>query len=108
MNTQTHVHRLEAGQALAPARRSAGPAALIQGELVVQEPARWLAGRVVLPAPVRLVAPAVLPCGPSTSFVAVRPSCVVVQEATPFLFIGRLRAAATWFRADPGRRGVKV
>lgn len=103
MNTQTHVHRLEAGQALA--RRSAGPAVLIQGELVVQEPARWLAGTVVLPPPVRLAAPAVLPCEPSTSFVAVSASCVVAQEAAPFLSIGRLRAAWTWFRGDPGKRG---
>jgi hypothetical protein len=105
MNTQTHVHRLEAGQALALARRIAGPAVLIQGELVVQEPARWLAGIVVLPAPVRLAAPAVLPCEPSTSFVAVSASCVVAQEPAPLLSIGRLRAAAKWIRGVLGKPG---
>ena len=98
MNTQTQVHRLEAGQALALARRGAGPAVLTQGELVMQEPARWLAGIVVLPAPVRLVAPAVLPSGPSCSFVAAGRSCVVVEEG-PLLFTRKLRAAATWLRS---------
>lgn len=98
MNTQTQVHRLEAGQALALGRRSEGPAVLTQGELLVQEPARWLAGVVVMPRAVRLVAPAVLPTAPSCSFVAVRASSVVVREAAPVSFAGRLRAAAAWLR----------
>ena len=90
MNTQTQVHRLEAGQALALPRRVAGSAVLSEGELLVQAPARWLAGTVVLSAPVRLVAPAVLPTEPGCSVVAVRPSSVVVQEAAP---LRRLLAA---------------
>ena len=93
MNTQTQVHRLEAGQALALPRRVAGSAVLSEGELLVQAPARWLAGTVVLSAPVRLVAPAVLPTEPGCSVVAVRPSSVVVQEAAPLLSLRRLLAA---------------
>ena len=106
MNTQRHVHRLEAGQALPIPRRSGGPAVLTEGELVVQEPARWLAGTVVQPAAVRVVAPALLPAS-AASFVAVRPSCVVVQELPSAL--DKLRAAATWIRAvlrKPGRHGA--
>ena len=105
MNTQGQVHRLEIGQALSLPRRSAGPAVLTEGELLVQEPAQWLAGLVVLPTPVRLAAPAVLPCGACTSFVATRPSSVVVQEAAPLLSRERLCAAATWFRAILRRSG---
>ena len=98
MNTQTQVHRLEAGQALALPGRDAGQAVLSEGELLVQAPARWLAGTVVLAAPVRLVAPAVLRLEPSSSVVAVRPSSVVVQVAAPLLSFATLRAAAAWLR----------
>ncbi len=99
MNTQTQVHRLEAGQALALPRRGAGPAVLSGGELLVQAPARWLAGTVVLSAPVRLVAPAVLPAEPGCSVVAVRPSVVVVREVAPWWSPSRLFAA---FQATDG------
>lgn len=105
MNTQAQVHRLEAGQALPLPRRSGGPAVLTEGELLMHEPARWLAGIVVLPAPVRLVAPALLPAGASRSFVAVRASTVVVQEAEPLFTPARLRAAARWIRSLGMRPG---
>lgn len=98
MNTQARLHRLEAGQALPLARRTSAPAVLTEGELLVQEPALWLAGRVVLPAPVRLVAPAVLPPGGSATFVATRPSAVLVQEAAPLLSHEGLQAVAAWMR----------
>lgn len=98
MNTQTQVHRLEAGQALALSRRGAGPVVLAEGEVLVQAPARWLAGTVVLSTPVRVAAPAVLRFEPSSSVVAVRTSSVVVQEAPPLLSFAALRAA---FRAGP-------
>ena len=102
MNTQQQVHRLEAGQALPIPRRGGGPAVLTEGELVMQEPARWLAGTVVLPAAVRVVAPALLPsCGPGGSFVAVGPSSVVVHEPAPLL-----RAAAAWIRGVLRRPGA--
>ena len=105
MSTQTQVHRLEAGQALPLPRHGAGPAVLTEGEVVVQSPARWLGATVVLPAPVRLVAPAVLPDLPSCHVVAVRASSVVVQEAAPLLSsAGRqMRACAAWVRKMLGK-----
>ncbi len=93
MNTQTQVHRLEAGQALALSRQGAGPVVLAEGEVLVQAPARWLAGTVVLSAPVRYVAPAVLRFEPSSSVLALRSSSVVVEEAAPLLSWATLRGA---------------
>lgn len=98
MNTQARVHRLEAGQVLSLPRRAAGPAVLTEGELLVQEPALWLAGRVVLPTPVRLVAPALLPSAASATFVALRASSVTAQAPSPLLSREGLRAAAAWIR----------
>jgi hypothetical protein len=98
MNSQAQFHRVEAGQALVLPRSSAGPAVLTDGELLMQEPARWLAGLLVLPTPVRLVAPAMLPLGQSHSFVAVRPSSVIFDEPAPLLSRERVRAVATWIR----------
>lgn len=94
MNTQTHVHRLEAGQALPAVPRSAGPVVLSEGELLLQEPARWLAGTVVLPRPVRLVAPAVVPAAPEGCIIAVRASVIVAREPAPSFSMHRLLAAA--------------
>ena len=102
MNTQAQVRSLEAGQALELSARASGPLVLAEGELLLQEPARWLAGRVVLPRPVRLVAPAVLEAAQDWSAVAVRASKVIVQERAPVLSLAkplwlaarRLRAAA--------------
>lgn len=93
MNTQAKVQRIEAGQALAFPRH-AGPVVLTQGEVLLQEPAQWLGGTVVVPRAVRLVAPAVLPVTTSGSIVAVRESMVTVQEAVALLPVGKLLAAA--------------
>ena len=83
MNTQTH--RLQAGQALLLASRRAMPAVLVKGEVLVQAPAKWLGGSVVLAPVTRLRAPAVLPSDPSSSVVAVQASTVVVEEAPSLL-----------------------
>jgi hypothetical protein len=96
MNTQARVHRLQAGQALPLPGRTVATAVLAEGELWVQEPARWLAGSVVLSPPVRLTAPAVLPRGASVSFVAIGPARVIAQEVVPLLSRERLRAVVTW------------
>ena len=96
MNTQAQVLRLAAGQALAPARRGSAPAILTEGELLVQRRVEWLAGTVVVPAPVRLVAPAVVAADPSSSVMAVGAATVVVphQSAHRFASIaGRLLAS---------------
>lgn len=109
MNTQARLHRLEAGQALPQVRRGAGPVVLAEGEVLVQEPARWLGGTVVVPAAVRLVAPAVLPSPDDCSVVAVQASAVLVPEAKPLLALRALRAASAWLRGsatlEPARRG---
>lgn len=83
MNTQERIHRLEAGQALPFPRRGGGSVVLSEGELLVQEPARWLAEMFVQPAAVRLVAPAVLPMDGDCTVVALQPSCVLVREPAP-------------------------
>jgi hypothetical protein len=105
MKTQAQLHRLETGQALSLPWNNAGPAVLTDGELLVQEPARWLAGSVVLPPPVRFVGPAVLPAG-RFDFVAVRPSSVLVHETAPLLSRKRLRAVAMWIRGFLGVRAL--
>jgi len=80
MNTQTRIHRLEAGQALQLEPGDRSVAVLSEGELLLQPPAQWLAGTVVLPAPTRLHAPALVPADPSCSIVALRASSVVVRQ----------------------------
>lgn len=102
MNTQARTFRLEAGQAFSPSRRIAGPAVLTEGEVQVQEPARWLGGQVVVSAPVRIVAPAVLPSDPSAPIVALRASTVMVVETAP-PFATALGAASAWIRGLPRR-----
>ena len=96
MNRQSQVRSLEDGQALHFPRRRTGPLVLTQGELLVQEPARWLAETLVVPAPVRFVGPAVLPATPHCSIVAVRASTVVFQEPASLLSV--LLAAAAGMR----------
>ena len=109
MNTQARLHRLEAGQALPQVRRGAGPVVLAEGEVLVQEPARWLGGTVVVAPAVRLVAPAVLPSADGCSVVAVHASSVLVPEAQPVLALRALRAASAWLRGgaalEPAGRG---
>lgn len=104
MNTQARLQSLEAGQALALPRRGAGPAVLTRGEVLVQEPAQWLGGTVVVPPAVRFVAPAVLPATASGAVVAVRASTVVVPQAAPLFAVGRLLAVARALAALGGRR----
>lgn len=102
MNTQARVLRLEAGQAFRSPSRTAGPAVLTEGELLVQEPARWLGERVVVSAPVRLVAPAVVPAGSRWTIVAARASTLTVSETAPFV-AQALGTVSAWIRSVPRR-----
>ena len=104
MNTQARVQRLEAGQALPLPSRNQGPAILSEGELLAQAPSYWLGETVVVPPPMRLVAPAVLPPGRSCSFVAVHASTVVLSERAPLFPVARWLAAAVWMRRHLRRR----
>ena len=99
MKTQTQVHRLEGGQALALHRGRAGRVVLVRGELVVQQPARWLGGVVLIDQPQHIVAPALLADPQLLTIVAVRASSVVVQAPAPWLTREALQAAAAWLRA---------
>lgn len=99
MNTQAKVQRIEAGQALAFPRGAEG-LVLTQGELLLQEPAQWLGGTVIVPHAVRLVAPAVLPATSSGAVVALCASTVVVQEAAPRFAVGKLLPAARRLAAN--------
>lgn len=103
MNTQERIHRLEAGQAVPFPRRGGGSAVLTEGELLVQQPARWLAEVFVQPAPVRLVAPAVLALDGNCCVLAVRASSVLVREPAARFPAARWRG---WF-ASLGR-GVRA
>ncbi|MBC5782259.1 hypothetical protein H8N03_04835 [Ramlibacter sp. USB13] len=98
MNTQAQVLRIEAGQALPLPRRTGGPVVLTEGELVMQQPAQWLGGTVVLSAPVRIAAPATLPTGSPGEFIAASAATVVVPAAQPSVVLSSLRATAAWVR----------
>jgi hypothetical protein len=104
MNTQARVQRLEAGQALPLPSNNRSPAILSEGELLVQAPATWLGETLVVPPPVRLVAPAVLPSGRSCSFVAVHASTVVLPRPVPLFPFTRWLAAAAWLPRHLRRR----
>ncbi|MEJ7930919.1 hypothetical protein WG922_13140 [Ramlibacter sp. AN1015] len=105
MNTQARVHCLESGQGLPLGGSGAGHVVLVEGTLLVQQPAVWLAGCYVRPAAVRLAAPAAWPRGSYVSCVAVGPSIVLVHGTAPLLSRERLRAAATWIRRLPKALG---
>lgn len=102
MNKQARIVRLEAGQAFSDPRGVAGPAVLLEGELQVQEAARWLGERVVVEAPVRIAAPALLQADSSAAIVAVSASAVLVHDAVP-LPARAWNAAASWLREVPRR-----
>lgn len=101
MDTQARTTSLQAGQAWDP-RRGGGLAVLTRGEVLVQAPARWIGGRVVLEAPRRLVAPAVLPRD-AGAVVALGVACVSMQPAGSAL-AERLATVAARLRAWSARR----
>ncbi len=97
MNTQSRLQRLEPGQALQQLHRGE-TAVLSQGEVLVQEPARWLGGTVVWPAPVRYAAPAVLPDLREACVTALHEATVVLQSPAPAAVGDWLGALARWRR----------
>ena len=58
MKTQTQLHELQAGEALSLPRNANGRVVLVEGEVLLQPPALYLAGTVVVPPARRLSAPA--------------------------------------------------
>ncbi|MCD6076513.1 MAG: hypothetical protein K0R89_451 [Ramlibacter sp.] len=95
MNTQTHVRELQAGQALALDELPQGRFVLVEGEVLLQAPATWLAGTVVQPPAVRIAAPASLPAMEVGMLRATRDAKIVVEEAPGVLAV----FSAWWSRA---------
>ena len=81
MNTQKHVHELQAGQALALSELPEGRLVLVEGEVLVQGPASWIAGTVVVPTAMRFTAPSVVPLSALGSLRATGRTKLVIERA---------------------------
>ena len=81
MNTQTQLHELQAGEALAFPRSPKGRVILAEGEVLFQAPALYLAGTVIVPPLRRLSAPASLSLSEAGSLRATRAARVVIEQA---------------------------
>jgi hypothetical protein len=81
MNTQTQLHELQAGEALPLPRNANGRVVLVEGEVLFQAPALYLAGTVFVPPALRLSAPASWPLSETGSLQATRGARVLVEEA---------------------------
>lgn len=81
MNTQTQLHELQAGEALAFSGSTKGRVILVEGEVLFQAPALYLAGTVIVPPARRLSAPASLPLTQAGSLRATRAARIVFEEA---------------------------
>lgn len=81
MNTQNDVHELQAGEALPLSGLADGRLFLVEGEVLVQGQAGWLAGTVVLPPVVRLTAPASIPLSEFGSLRATGRARLVIEQA---------------------------
>jgi hypothetical protein len=101
MNTQTQVHALEAGQAFAIAADRRGQLILLEGEVWVHAPARWLAGTMVLPQPARASAPACLPLDGVAAVTGIDAAKLVIEEAPGWF--AALRAFAALLVASPAQ-----
>jgi molybdopterin-binding protein len=101
MNTQMQVHSLQAGEALPVLSRTGGQAILVKGEVLVQAPARLLAGMVLLSPPTRLSAPAQLRLQDGSSVLAVHQATIVVEEAPSLVAMLRSMVAR-------GRRALSL
>jgi hypothetical protein len=101
MNTQNHVHELQAGQALALSGQPDGRLVLVEGEVLVQAQASWISGMVIVPSAVRITAPASVPLSELASLRATGRAKLVIEQA-PSL-IATFRAALA--KLQPRARG---
>lgn len=81
MNTSYRSIPLQSGQALAVDRHGCAQLLVAEGEVLVQAPADWLGGTVVLAPPRRVVAPAALNCAEIHSITAMGAAKILVEEA---------------------------
>lgn len=80
MNKQTRLHELQAGEALSLSRNASGRIVLVEGEVLLQPPALYLAGTVVVPPVRRLSAPGSWMVSEAGSLHATRGARVLVEE----------------------------
>lgn len=85
MNTEDRSISLRSGQALVVDRFGSATLYLAEGELLLQAPATWLAGTVVIAPARRVLAPALLDAREIASAVAVGAVKVRVQRAAGLL-----------------------
>lgn len=80
MNTQTQLHELQAGETLVLSGSSKGRVILVEGEVLFQAPALYLAGTVILPPARRVSAPSSLTLGEAGSLRATRAARILFEE----------------------------
>jgi hypothetical protein len=98
MNTTTTFKTLQPGQSLAlPARRPQS-LVLVEGEVLVQAPAQWLGGALVLSQPVRVTAPHALDVDAQSQVVASSVARIAIEETQGVLafFAAPLRESHTF------------
>jgi len=82
MNTmQSELHTLQAGEALTGARVRWSKLIVAEGEVLVQAPAQWLAGIVVVPPPTRVSGPASLDLDGTESVIATSHAKIMLEAA---------------------------
>lgn len=101
--TNTRIHRLAAGQALAAGGERTKALVLVEGEAMVQEPARWLGGSFVLRAARRVAGPAQLPV--RASIVALGAATILAEEEQAGL-LATLSSRLVRAFASNSRRGT--
>lgn len=103
MNPTCRSIPLQSGQALAVDRHRGAQLFVAEGEVLLQAPARWLGGTVVLAPPRRVAAPAALACAEIASLTALGAAKVVIEETTGP--VERLRRAWHEVLRSAGFRG---
>jgi hypothetical protein len=89
MNTQSQVHELQAGEALALSAHRKGRLVLVQGEVLVQAPAMELAGTVIVPPATQVSAPALLSLAEIGALRATQRATIRLEEAPSFVAMVR-------------------
>jgi hypothetical protein len=91
------LRSLAAGEALDLSTIGAAAVVLVEGELQVQPPARWLAERVFVQRPLRITAPARLTCDEAAAALTLDGAKLFLEEE-PGLWetLGRWLSALPW------------
>jgi hypothetical protein len=85
MKTTYRTMALQSGQALAIDRHRPASLFVAEGEVLVQAPAAWLGGTVILAPPRRVAGPAALACAEIASITALGAAKIHLEEAVSLL-----------------------